>query len=400
MPKLFCVLDSMVSVKFLKLVIVMIFISTSYVGATTSPEGALKGKVPCGHYGIYYKSFLKTGSCYKIENTRIAGFVLNDPDNEQEFERGFELNALMRYDFKVLKETEIGTLSAFIRIQANYDPGMNDDLVFGFRGNDFAVGLDSFEISLHREKHSLHIGKLENAGSHFISDGYTNKGAESLNARSGLGIAYQQKIEEVDFRLSLSDPRQTTDAEPIGPNFGIGVKRDFGSFEAGIGYSLINIDDFITIAPLDFSVRRGAPLLRRQEALYGYAFGADVKYKKKRWQSYVGATYVKRAANDAIFAFSDGFDALSLFAGLQLKFNYLVTLNADFSYISALNPGLRHLNGIDAATNLVWMPIENWSVLAELGFNNVDSFGAGNGFFFKNQIEGNFDFLIQVKREF
>ena len=112
----------------------------------------------CGRYGLGFKGLLDTSTCFDI-NSHIRGeLVINDPDNPDTIPDGAEFNARIRSEVKILRETEIGTLGAFIRLQADYDPGIFDDLLVGATSEDFAVGLDAFEISLHRK---IVIGRLE-----------------------------------------------------------------------------------------------------------------------------------------------------------------------------------------------------------------------------------------------
>lgn len=354
----------------------------------------------CGRYGLSYKGFLDTGACFDISGYARVELVVNDPDNASETPGRAEPNARLRTDIKVLRETEIGTLGAFVRLQADYDPGIFGDLIAGPVGGDFAVGLDAFEIDLDTQKTAIRLGEIENAGAAFISDGFTERGAESLDARSGLGASYQYAFPAATVRVSLSDPRESTQANPVSPNFGLGISRGFGPVSLGFGAAFVNVDNVIAEAPRALAVRRGDRLRIARNATYGFGVGLDVQYERDRLKTFAGAAYANNAANDVIFSFSDGFDAVTFYAGFSKQLLDRLTLNGDISYVTAVERGLRNLNGVEAAFNVTWRPLEDWRLLGEIGFDSVDDFGAGNGFFFKIENRANIDFLLQVRRDF
>ena len=49
---------------------------------------------------------------------------------------------------------------------------------------------------------------------------------------------------------------------------------------------------------------------------------------------------------------------------------------------------------------MVWSGLKDTEVLAEIGFDSVDSFGAGNGFFFANDNDGEIGGYLSLRREF
>lgn len=353
----------------------------------------------CKRYGDTYRPLFDLGSCFKTDNLFDRALVINDPDNV-DGKRGAEFDLRLRSDIKVLKDADIGQLSAFFRLQADYDPSISEDYVAALSRRDFAVGLEAFELRLDREGIGYILGKVENAGATVVSNGFTDRGAESLNARSSLGAALERSIAGFHLRFSLSDPRATTDASPISPNFGVGVSRKLGAFEAGIGAALINVDDISNTARTRQAVSSGAPVEVAARATFGYGLGIDVKHAVENLKTFIGLTYAKGASNDVVFSFADGFDALTLYAGLSRKLTRTITFNADFSYVTAVEKGFRNENGFDTAANFVWQPVDDWKFLAEIGFDNVDSFGAGDGFFFELEPRADLSFLFQVSHIF
>ena len=202
------------------------------------------------------------------------------------------------------------------------------------------------------------------------------------------------------MRFSINDPRESTDATPVSPNFGIGASRKVGHLILGAGAALINVDDVSSLSTSFGTPRLSGPVILGSRAAFGFGLGFDVKYEREDLKTFAGITYTKDAANDVTFSFSDGFDAVSFYAGLSKKITQNLTFNTDVSYVTAVEDGLRDLNGFEAAINLTWQPIVNWFVLAEVGFDSIDDFGAGEGFFFNNEKSNVFDFLFQVRRDF
>lgn len=354
----------------------------------------------CERYGVVFKGLLDTGACFDVNNFARGELVINDPDNPDEISNGAEFNARLRSEVKIIRETEIGTLGAFIRLQADYDPGIFDDLLAGVTRDDFAIGLDAFEISLHREKNAWQIGKIENAGAVFLSDGFTDRGAESFDARTGLGASYQRNFGDTKVRISVNDPRESTDATPVSPNFGIGALHKVGPVFLGFGAALINVDNVVAASSTLGAPRLSGPIRVDRRASFGLGIGFDIKYEWEDFKVFTGVTYAQNAANDVIFSFSDGFDAITFYAGVSKKIIPEITFNADVSYVTAVENGLRDFNGIEAAINLAWQPFTYWSLLAEIGFDSVDDFGAGEGFFFNLENDSDIDFLLQVRRDF
>lgn len=301
----------------------------------------------CTRYGVAFKGFLETATCFDLNNSIRGELVINDPDNPDNIPDGAEFNARVRSEVKILRETQIGMLGAFIRLQADYDPGIFDDLLAGVTRNDFAVGLDAFEMTLHRKNSDWQIGEIENAGAVFLSDGFTDRGAESLDARTGLGGSYQRLIGDTKVCLSINDPRESTDATPISPNFGVGASRKIGPIVLGLGAAVINVDDIVSPSSTFGTPRLSGPVSVASRAAYGLGLGLDLKYEKDDLKTFVGVTYTKDAANDVVFSFSDGFDAISFYAGVSKELFPGLVFNADVSYVTAVERGLRDLNGIE-----------------------------------------------------
>lgn len=111
-------------------------------------------------------------------------------------------------------------------------------------------------------------------------------------------------------------------------------------------------------------------------------------------------TYARRSSNDVVFAFSDGLDAFSVFGGFTYKLHHNLRLNVDLSYVTATQSGFRNQNGIDSAVNIVWSGWKGTELLAEVGFDSVDNFGAGNAFFFENDNKGELGGYLSVRRQF
>lgn len=368
--------------------------------AAEAPVTESQVKEDCTRYGVAFKGLLDTGVCFDLNNYIRAELVINDPDNPDDIADGAEFNGRIRSELKLLRETEIGTLGAFVRLQADYDPGIFDDILLGVSGEDFEVGLDAFEVTLHRKHSDWQIGDIENAGAAFLSDGFTDRGAESLDARTGLGGSYQFKFADTKVRFSLNDPRESTDATPISPNFGLGISHKIGPVVFGAGAALINVDDISSSSSSFGTPRLSGPVTIGARATYGLGLGFDIKYEKDDLKTYLGVSYAKDAANDVIFSFSDGFDAISFYGGLSKELFPRLTFNADISYVTAIERGLRDLNGIEAAANLTWKPIDDWLLLGEVGFDSVDDFGAGEGAFFVEEKSDDVDFLFQIRRDF
>lgn len=368
----------------------------SYVNASEVD----KNKFECVRYGNEFKSTPLFNSCLKTDGYFRLELVANDPDGSNTNIRDIEPNARLRIDNKFLRETEIGTLGAFIRLQADYDPTISDDLIAGRVADDFAVGLDAFEIALDNSAGSFRLGEIENAGAAFIENGFTDRGAEGLDARSGLGASYQRNFGAYEVRISINDPRETTDQNPISPNAGVGLSRKIGAFKFGFGAALVNVDRFIITGSAPNAIRNGIALLQSNSATLGFGVGGDILYQTEKIKAFVGATYSDNASNDVIFSFSDGFDAVTLYGGVSVSILPKLTFNADVSYVSAVEKGLKNFNGVESAINLVWHPTPQWTLLGEIGFDSVDNFGAGDGFFFASENQGEVDFLLQLQRNF
>ncbi|MEO1066009.1 MAG: porin [Pseudomonadota bacterium] len=365
-----------------------------------APGKADEDKNDCARYGATYQGLASTDFCYDVSGYVRAEILTEDVSHSADLIDNNEVNARARIDTVLLRESAIGTLSAFVRLQGDYDPGIFSDVIAGPTGDDFAVGLDAFTVSLFTANGSFHAGELENAGAFFIEDGFTDRGTESLDTRSSLGFAYQTKIKEIDIRVSLNDPRETTDANPIGPNVGFGISREVGPVRFNFGLAAVNVDDFLGNFDLPALVRRTTPFRVAQDATYGFGVGADIVYDTERVKGVVGVTYSKQASNDVIFSFSDGFDAVTAYVGGRIVLSENLIANMDVSYVTASQKGLRNFNGLELAFNVEWRVFEDWKLLTEIGFDGVDEFGAGEGFFFVDRNEGRFDALLQIQRDF
>ena len=75
-------------------------------------------------------------------------------------------------------------------------------------------------------------------------------------------------------------------------------------------------------------------------------------------------------------------------------------MNADFSYVTATQSGFRNQNGIDSAVNVVWSAWKGIEILAEIGFDSIDNFGAGNEFFFEDNNNGEVGGYLSLRRKF
>lgn len=354
----------------------------------------------CENFGNSYRSVLYGRACFDISGQLHNDVIINDPDDQTSFGSDVQSASRLRIDSKLLKRTEIGTLGAFIRLQLEFDPEISSDLVAGIERRNYAAGLEAFEIQLDNDLGSFRVGKIENAAAAFISNGFTDRGAESLNARAGLGVSFQRRIKGVDVRVSLSNPRDTTNAQPISPNIGIGFAKNREKWRFSLGATAVNVDTIIANGPLVREVALGRPFTLDDQASFGYGLGANVLYQGEQIRMFGGLTYTLDASNDVIFSFSDGFDAVTFYGGIRYLVSERVQFNGDISYVTAVEKGFRDNNGFEAAVNVVWGFRENWAVLAEAGFDSVDQFGAGNGSFFQLDNPGRFDFLFRVSRDF
>ena len=355
----------------------------------------------CKFPGSSYKALPLNAGCFEWNRTVESGVAFNDPTDVIDGLAATQYTGRTDVDIKWFKRTQIGTLSSFIRLQAQYDPGVSEDLVLGAVEQDFAVGLDSFQLKLDNDRGRFTLGKIENAGSVFIADGFTRRGAESLDARSALGFSYQTRIGGIDVVGSISDGSNTVSGSRTNlPNFGLGVRKKFGAFSASLGLAAVSVDGLISNAPLPVAVRNRNQFLFQDEAELGYGFAAQLAYVHPLLAAHAGVTYARRSANDIVFAFSDGLDAFSVFGGLSYRLHHNLRLNADVSYVTATQSGFRNQNGIDSAVNVVWSALKDTEILAEIGFDSVDNFGAGNGFFFESDNNGEIGGYLSIRREF
>ena len=355
----------------------------------------------CKFPGSGYKTLPFNAGCVEWSRAVESGVAFNDPSDVIDGLATAQYTGRTDVDITWFKRTQIGTLSSFIRLQAQYDPGVSEDLILGAVEQDFAVGLDAFQLKLDHDRGRFTLGKIENAGSLFIADGFTRRGAESLDARSALGFSYQTRVGGIDVVGSISDGSKTVSGSRANlPNFGLGVRKKFGAFNASLGFAAVSVDGLISSAPLPVAVRNGSQFLFQDEAELGYGFAAQLAYVHPLLAAHAGVTYARRSSNDIVFAFSDGLDAFSVFGGLSYRLHHNLRLNADFSYVTATQSGFRNQNGIDSAVNVVWSGLKDTEVLAEIGFDSVDSFGAGNGFFFANDNDGEIGGYLSLRREF
>ena len=358
-------------------------------------------KSECEFPGSSFTELPRNAGCFEWSRTIESGVAFNDPTDVIDGLPTTQYTGRTEVDIKWFKRTQIGTLSSFIRLQAQYDPGVSEDLILGAVEQDFAVGLDAFQLKLDNDRGRFTLGKIENAGSVFIADGFTRRGAESLDARSALGFSYQTRLGGIDIVGSISDGSSTaTSSNAKLPNFGLGVRNKFGAFSTSLGFAAVSVDGVLSRAPLPVAVRNRSQFLFRDNAELGYGFAAQLAYVHPLLTAHAGVTYARRSSNDIVFAFSDGFDAFSIFGGFSYSIYYNLRLNADFSYVTATQSGFRNQNGIDSAVNVVWSGLKDIEILAEIGFDSVDNFGAGNGFFFENNNDGEVGGYLSIRREF
>lgn len=376
--------------------------STSTVpNAVSAPEKHNPEQEKCKSLGSNYKPAPFNVGCFEWSRYVETGVAYNDPTDVIDGLPRFQSTSRSEVDIKWLKRTEIGTLSSFIRLQAQFDPGVSEDLILGAVEQDYAVGLDAFQIKLDNERGRFTLGKIENAGAVFIADGFTRRGAESLDARSALGLSYQTRLGGIDVVGSISDGSSTaTSSNAKLPNFGLGVRKKFGALSASLGFAAVSVDGVVSRAPLPVAVRNRSQFLFKNSAELGYGFAAQLAYVHPLLAAHAGVTYARRSSNDVVFAFSDGLDAFSVFGGITYRLHHNLRLNADFSYVTATQSGFRNQNGIDSAINIVWTARENTELLAEIGYDSVDNFGAGNNFFFENDNDGEVGGFFSIRRKF
>ena len=361
----------------------------------------IANKSECRFSGSSYTELPRNAGCFEWNGAIESGVAFNDPTDVIDGLPTTQYTGRAEVDVKWFKRTQIGTLSSFIRLQAQYDPGVSEDLILGAVEQDFAVGLDAFQLKLDNDRGQFTLGKIENAGSVFIADGFTRRGAESLDARSALGFSYQTRIGGIDVVGSISNGSSTaTSSNANLPNFGLGVRKKFGAFSASLGLAAVSVDGLISRAPLPVAVRNRSQFLVQDNAELGYGFAAQLAYVHPLLAAHAGVTYARRSSNDVIFAFSDGLDAFSVFGGFTYRLPHNLRLNADFSYVTATQSGFRNQNGIDSAVNVVWSGLKDIEILAEIGFDSIDSFGAGNEFFFENDNDGEIGGYLSIRREF
>ncbi|MEP1442461.1 MAG: hypothetical protein ABJK39_05570 [Hyphomicrobiales bacterium] len=361
----------------------------------------LEAKATCKDYGSSFRPLPRHFGCFDWNRLVDTGAAFNDPTDVIDGLSAIQFTGRSEIDIKWFKRTKIGTLSSFIRLQSQFDPGVSEDLILGVVEQDFAVGLDAFQLQLDNSRGQFTIGKIENAGSVFIADGFTRRGAESLDARSALGFSYQSRIGGIDVVGSISDGSQTVSGSRANlPNFGLGVRKKFGALSASLGFAAVSVDGLIASAPLPVAVRNGSQFRFEDDAELGFGFAAQLAYVHPLLAVHAGLTYARRSSNDVVFAFSDGLDAFSVFGGFSYKLYHNLRLNADFSYVTATQAGFRNQNGIDSALNIVWSGWKGTELLAEVGFDSVDNFGAGNDFFFEDDNEGEVGGYLSIRRQF
>ncbi|MEP3630921.1 MAG: hypothetical protein ABJN04_13055 [Hyphomicrobiales bacterium] len=375
-------------------------VNSTTANAATS-NTAITRKSECDFSGSRYKAVPFNAGCLEWSFAIESGVAFNDPTDVIDGLPSVQYTGRSDIDIKWFKRTQIGTLSSFIRLQSQYDPGVSEDLILGAVERDFAVGLDAFQLKLDNSRGQFKLGKIENAGSVFIADGFTRRGAESLDARSALGLSYQTRIGGIDIVGSISDGSNTVSGSRADlPNFGLGVRKKFGAFSASFGLAAVSVDDFISSAPLPVAVRNGSQFTFKDNAELGYGFAAQLAYVHPLLAAHLGVTYALRSSNDIVFAFSDGLDAFSVFGGVTYSLHHNLRLNADFSYVTATQSGFRNENGIDGAVNIVWSAWKDTEILAEIGYDSVDNFGAGNEFFFANDNNGEVGGYLSIRRKF
>ena len=367
----------------------------------SQPNLPQSNNTQCKFPGSGYEALPLNAGCFEWNLAVESGVAFNDPTDVVDELSTSQYTGRADVDIKWFKRTQIGTLSSFVRLQAQYDPGVSEDLILGAVEQDFAVGLDAFQLKLDHDRGQLTLGKIENAGSVFIADGFTRRGAESLDARSALGVSYQTRIKGIDVIGSLSDGSKTVSGSRADlPNFGFGVRKKFGAFSASLGLAAVSVDGLISSAPLPVAVRNNSQFLFQSDAELGYGFAAQLAYVHPLLAAHAGVTYARRSSNDIVFAFSDGLDAFSFFGGFSYRLHHNLRLNADLSYVTATQSGFRNQNGLDSVVNVVWSGFEDTEILAEVGFDSVDSFGAGNGFFFENDNDGEIGGYLSIRRVF
>lgn len=354
----------------------------------------------CTRFGIHFKRFYSDDVCFDTTLLTRTEVALNDPDSPNPDPNDLEFNSRTQADTKFYFDHRFGLLSTFIRFRGEYDPFISEDLIVGRDGEDFAVGLQSINVALDRPGWRLTVGEIENAGASFISNGFTDRGTESLDSRSGLGASLLIDMKSTDLIVSLNDPTETTGSQARLPNAGIGIKHWFGPWSVSSGFAVVNVDDFRTRDSRSKALLGRRPFEILPEATLGYGFGAELGYLGEYFDARAGVTYSKNASNDVIFSFSDGFDAATIYSAVHIGLTDRVFINGDLSFVTATANDLRHLNGIEAAANISWYPHGPWQFLAEVGVDNVDEFGAGDQFFFLTEKKTEVDALFQVTRHF
>ena len=211
--------------------------STTKIAAASKTTAASHSQ--CKFPGSGYRAIPLNAGCFEWSRTIESGVAFNDPTDVVDGLPSIQYTGRSDIDLKWFKRTQIGTLSSFIRLQAQYDPGVSEDLILGAVERDFAVGLDAFQLKLDNSRGQFKLGKIENAGSVFIADGFTRRGAESLDARSALGVSYQTRIGGIDAVGSISDGNNTVSGSRANlPNFGLGVRKKFAHSAHHLGWLL------------------------------------------------------------------------------------------------------------------------------------------------------------------
>ena len=388
--------------RFIQISLLVLFVDYFPLGVSpAASKPTIADKSECRFPGSSYTAFPRNAGCFDWSLAIESGVAFNDPTDVIDGLPTTQYTGRTEIDIKWFKRTQIGTLSSFIRLQSQYDPGVSEDLILGDVEQDFAVGLDAFQLKLDNDRGQFTLGKIENAGSVFIADGFTRRGAESLDARSALGFSYQTRIGGIDVVGSISDGSSTaTSSNASLPNFGLGVRKKFGAFSASLGLAAVSVDGLISRAPLPVAVRNRSQFLFQDKAELGYGFAVQLAYVHPLIAAHAGVTYALGSSDDVVFAFSDGLDAVSIFGGFTYRLHHNLRLNADFSYVTATQSGFRNQNGIDSAVNVVWSAWKGIEILAEIGFDSVDNFGAGNEFFFENNNDGEVGGYLSIRREF
>lgn len=330
----------------------------------------------CDMFGTGFYYIPGTETCFRID-----GYVWFQVGASSVNNTGWIANSRVRLNFDARSETEWGTLRGFARVQATWNAVNQTGTVFGGNTTTGAATAAANQIGLFSygtdgnatidqaiiELGGLRMGYTESAWAQTQNGGSSNWGSHSW---TGLAYGYQQR-QLIAYTFSggngffgtisvEDDGNGNYTPDVVGK---IGVAQGWGTVWAKAGY-----DEDIAAAIIPQTIagtRTGANG-------WGASVGAHINVPNMAGSSF----RVMYFYSDSLNAYSVGAEH-SVLASYYHQFTSTFGASIGGQYMWDTTPGAAgNVDAWQVELNLVWVPITNFEVRAEVNYS--DNNAAGN----------------------